>query len=242
MPRGVRTGADVRAMSEATRAPGNDPRINLSFATVDELGYDSEHGIFADVTLLPDGQKETVIVGSDYAGNLFGDWDPIEVGDQVLVGLPRGAANQGPVLLKKIWSSKAKPPSQVQDSGDSTEPTKDRVLVVKPGQKYKIFVSQGGEADIVNDTASISVKGAEVDVFAGVVNIGDQSARPVAHSLEVVNALSGLVVLLGVMNGSSPPPVTPWEVAVAAAANTLATTLLTPAILATIPTTKGNIT
>jgi hypothetical protein len=50
----------------------------------------------------------------------------------------------------------------------------------------------------------------------------------------------GLATLLGVMNGSTPPAVTPWEIAVAAAANTLIGTLAP--LVALTPTEEFNAT
>jgi len=71
------------------------------------------------------------------------------------------------------------------------------------------------------------------------VNIGTVP-QPVAFAEPVVLMNGGLATLLGVMNGSTPPAATPWEIAVAAAANTLIGTLAP--LVALTPTEEFNAT
>ena len=76
--------------------------------------------------------------------------------DVVEITYPEGTAEATPVITARIWQAARKPPSQF--AGTNEEPTQDKVLVVKPGQKYRIYVSQGGEVDIATNVPPHLVK------------------------------------------------------------------------------------
>lgn len=179
MSRAIRRSPDVRRMAAAVSHPGIDPRTWLSWAIVKALGFDGEQGIFADVQLIPTGETETIYVGSDYAGGGFGDWSNVEVDDTVLIGFPNGDPNSGGVLISRTWNGGDPPPAQLQNG---EVPTKDRVLIVKPGQKWRVIVSGGGEASIENGTTSVKVTASDVQ-------IGDGTAQVLADG----NALDTLI-------------------------------------------------
>lgn len=177
MSRGVRRSPDVRRMAAAVSHPGIDPRTWLSWAIVKALGFDGDQGVFADVQLIPTGEVETVYVGTGYAGGGFGDWSNVEVDDQVLIGFPNGDPNNGGVLIARTWNGGDPPPAVLQN-GDV--PTKDRVLVVKPGQNWRVLVSGGGAATIENGSTSVKVTSSDVQ-------IGDSSAVALAKAQAIAD-------------------------------------------------------
>lgn len=182
----VRKGIDTQRLSKAVSQPGIDPRVWATKAVVMEVGFDVEEGIFADVRYIPTGEEETVFVGSNYVGDNFGEWEPLTVGDVVLVVVPRGDPSEGPVLVTRLWGRRYLPPSKMGNGEDTSD---DRILVVKPGQKYHVIVSDGGEVFLENDSASITIKGGEIDITAASVKIGDDSAAAVVHFLEFMQIL-----------------------------------------------------
>src|ERR1700690_3179162 len=100
----VRTGVDTGRLAAAVSRPGIDPRIWVANATVMELGYDANNGLYADVQLQPSGDVETCMLGTPYARPNAGLWFPVSVGDRVLVCFPMGDPNQGPVIFARLWS------------------------------------------------------------------------------------------------------------------------------------------
>lgn len=182
MSRAIRRSPDVRRMAAAVSHPGIDPRTWLSWAIVTAIGFDAEQGIFADVQLIPTGETETIYVGSDYAGGGFGDWAGVEIDDTVCIGFPNGDPNSGGVLISRTWNGGDPPPAVLQE-GEA--PTKDRVLVVKPGQKWRVIVSQGGEASIENGSTTLTMKHSEV-------LIGDTTAQPLALGAALQQLITGL--------------------------------------------------
>ena len=77
-------------MAELLRRPNMDTRFHLKLAVVERVVVDPQEGIFADVTLTPNEEPETVFVGAPYAGGGFGFYFPLEEGDTVLIGIPDG--------------------------------------------------------------------------------------------------------------------------------------------------------
>jgi hypothetical protein len=168
MPRGrTRTAIDAARLSSLAQRPGIDPRINLTLGVVTQLGFDAVKGIYADVQFMPTGETETCLVAASYAGGGFGMWAPPREQDTVLVALPNGDPNMGPVIIARLWNS-GDPPSadfkaaEQQDGSDV--PTDDFVLRVAPKQKLVIRTSAaGGSVDIKvegDGTASIECAGA----------------------------------------------------------------------------------
>jgi hypothetical protein len=152
MPRArPRAALDVSRLSSLVQRPGIDPRINLTFAVVTELGFDATHGPFADVVFQPTGENETCLIGAAYAGGGFGMWGPLRVDDTVLVAVPNGDPNSGPVIIARIWDAADSPSADfknpVQDNGADV-PSDDFVLRVRDGQKFTLRLSGSGAIDI----------------------------------------------------------------------------------------------
>lgn len=129
----MRSSIDTGRAGKAVSYPGIDPRLWLSLAVVEELGVDPANGVYANVRLLPSGDKETCVIGSGYAGKGFGAWLPLSAGDLVLLGLPRGDAAEGPVLVTRLWSGSHEPPAELGAS-NGADPPSSPVVVVGPGQ------------------------------------------------------------------------------------------------------------
>lgn len=138
----VRRSIDTGALAKALSRPGIDTRVWLSYAVVTDLGFDPNEGPFADIQYVPSGTTDTCLIGAPYAGNSFGAWFPLEVDDLVLVAVPSGDSNTGPVLIQRVWSA-ADPP--MAEMGQSGELSKDVVLRMKPGQKLRILTSATGD-------------------------------------------------------------------------------------------------
>lgn len=219
----IRTNVDIRRLANAVSYPGIDPRIWCSWAVVNQLGFDSKQGIFADVTLVPSGEPETVYIGASYAGGSFGEWEGVSKDDTVLLLFPNGDPNQGGVLVSRTWNGGDLPPAEVQDVLDSTSPTTDRVTVVRPGSDWRVYTSQGGT-----------------------IKMGDAQARNLAHSDEVQTALQAISVQLTALNAWLAAVVTPAGLFLdpSKAATITLTTAVTKSIadvalaILTLPTTK----
>lgn len=141
---------DVQRIGAAIARPGNDPRLWVSFATVDAVGVDSE-GAFVDCTCLPTGDPVTARVGALYAGPGFGFYVPISVGDEVVVVLPNGDPLHGGVVVARLQS-----PSDELSAEAQANPT-DAVLVIEEGKSIRIAVSGGGKVYLGSADASRGV-------------------------------------------------------------------------------------
>jgi hypothetical protein len=135
----------ARALSAMVSAPGIDPRVWIAKAVVTDVGLDPTQGVFVDLLVQPEGVSDTAYLGSSYAGASFGEYESIEIGDTLIVAYPNGDPNAGPVIISRYWNSGDVPPAQIADQADPTTTTKDRVTVVKPGQKWKVFTSANGD-------------------------------------------------------------------------------------------------
>jgi hypothetical protein len=205
----IRRSPDTSRMAHAVSRPGIDPRINLSWAEVTDLGFDPAQGVFADIQLNPSGEHETVYVNCPYAGDGFGDWCPLHVGDLVLIAFPNGDPNNGGVILARGWNGVDKPPAVIANpTGD--EPVNDRVIVVEPGQKLTVVVSMGGSIELKNDSASVVIEG--TDILAG-----DATAMPLVLADPYNQLLAALNVFATALNALPLGPLS----AVAAAGTTL---------------------
>lgn len=141
----------MQRLAAALRAPGIDPRLWLTLAVVRELGVDPEHGVFADLSLVPTGDKETALVGSGYTGDGYGVWAPLQKDDLVLVAIPRGDPAMGPVIISRLWSGSEKPPAELGASNGADPPTSP-VIVVGPGQTLKVICRPGASVEVSSDT------------------------------------------------------------------------------------------
>ena len=146
----IRTGIDIGRLKGALRSPGMDTRMQSAIAEVVDVGYDADFGMFADVKVQPDLHTETCLVGSDFAGNDCGDWNPLKEGDIVGVLIPMGDPGYGPILFTRVWSASAKPPAEFHEEGaeDPTEPATDRIVVYSKGQKPRLVARDGATVSI----------------------------------------------------------------------------------------------
>lgn len=187
--RSARTNVDMGRMANAVSRPGIDPRVWLTLAIVKDVGYDPDEGIFVDVQYQPNGDIETCLLGAPYAGAEFGFYFPVNVDDTVLVGIPMGDPNDGPILITRVWNAGDKPHSDFQDPEDAEEPTMDAVLRIQPGRKLKIRTSDDG------DGVDITVEG-NGDVLiqatgAGKVLLGGEDAEePTTKANTLTNFLN----------------------------------------------------
>lgn len=177
----MRRRVDFSKLSKAMQRPGIDPREHISLAVVERVIYDSEEGIFADVTLIPSGVSDTAVVGSPYAGNQFGDWCPLHIDDIVLVATAGGDSGNGPVVVSRFWRKSDKPASQFKDSQNQDDgddlPINDRVIVIEPGQNLLVQTSEGGKITLRSSGSG----NLEILVNSGKVFLGDTTAtEPVA--------------------------------------------------------------
>jgi hypothetical protein len=159
----ARTGIDLARLASAIQRPGSDPSVHLSWGIVGALGFDAAQGIFADVKLIPDGTIETCFVAAAYAGGAFGMWCPLRVDDMVLVALPNGDPNTGPVVISRIWNGADVPSDDfknpTQDNGEDV-PSDDFVIRIAPGKNYKLRVSDSTGDNATQGGIDVKVEGA----------------------------------------------------------------------------------
>ena len=137
----ARRAIDLGKLSAAVARPGIDPRTWVTLATVIEVGFDADNSYYADVAYLPSGEEQTCLVGSAYTGNNFGIWTPLEPDDVVVVIVPNGDSNAGPIIVARLWNSADKPPT---DGGEGEIPTDDLLVRVKSGHKLRLRTSGTG--------------------------------------------------------------------------------------------------
>lgn len=170
----VRTGIDIGRLGAALQRPGIDTRIWLSLAVVEDVAFDADDGMYADVIMQPGGNKETVIIGSDYAGPDYGSYMPLKVSDVILVAVPCGDPGFGPIFLKKIWSKADPPPAEFQNpnGADAMDATNDATTVVEPATTYKIVARRGAKIRLeAQDGCEINL----VTTGSGKINITSES-------------------------------------------------------------------
>lgn len=142
---------DSARLAAAASRPGIDPTRWVAWAVVEDVGFDPQHGHFADVRYLDDGTPDTAIVGTGYAGGGFGMSLPLKVGDTVLVAVPSGDPGWGPVVVCRRWDSGDPPPAA---TGAGQEPARHAVLVVEGGQDLQVGVSGAGKVRLGEVAAS----------------------------------------------------------------------------------------
>lgn len=167
--------ADPARLASLVSRPGIDPRIHLSLAVVDKVRVDPEHGVFADITLLPGEEPETALVGAPYAGAGFGQHFPIQEEDTVLVAIPDGDMDAGPVIISRMWSENDKPFAEMKGAAAEDRGTYEQaekvILRAKAGTDTTIIVSDGA-------TISLKVEGSgniNLVVDGGTVTLGKDS-------------------------------------------------------------------
>jgi hypothetical protein len=168
---------------------------------------DAEHGVFVDLTLMPSGQVLTARVGAEYAGSGFGLYSKIYAQDEVIVAIPLGDPAEGAVVTRRLWSASDVPPTKAADHPN------DFVLVVKPDQNVRFFVT--GSGSVVIDSPTIKLG-------------SDSSDEPVPLGNVVVEALqkaiqeTGVDGILSLASGCFMTSIGPAFISPAAAANIVA--------------------
>lgn len=150
---------NARSMAALTRGPGMDTRYHLVLAVVDLVVVDPEEGVFLDITIFPMEEPETAIMGVPYAGNGFGFYFPLYEEDVVLVAIPDGDTNSGPIVIARMWCKADPPPTEVKTTTPVSQaagmytPSDDVVLRVKSAGKFKTFTAGGGTTEITIEGA-----------------------------------------------------------------------------------------
>jgi hypothetical protein len=175
------------AFAHAASFPGSDPRVWICMGFVQELGFDAVHGPFANVAFIPNGHIEPCRIGSPWTEPGGGAWFPLERDELVLVAVPMGDTNAGPVIIQRVWE-RAQPPAS--DFGSNGEPTQDVVLRPRKGRKIRVLCEDGEIDFTAEGTATINViaaqgrvhikSGTTVQVEAPEVLLGPSPGRPVA--------------------------------------------------------------
>ena len=208
----IRSHADMRKMGNGLSFPGIDPRQWIKYAKVTDVGYDAQYGMFADVQFESTGQNETCLIGSVYANKDCGENPPIEKGQRVLVLVPGGNADNGPVIVCQVWDAYHTPPVEFQDTANNQEPTKDRVIKVKKGQRYRLLTDDGdvlvttsGNGNIsieTSGTGTTTIKSAtKCVVECSDVELGNANPTiPIALATPTVTFLTGLQSALASLN------------------------------------------
>ena len=166
---------DASRLAGLVSRPGIDPRVHLTFGIVDRVVVDPQQGVFVDVTLLPHEDSETAVLGVPYAGNGFGMYTPVQEDDTILLAIPEGDCDYGPVIIARMWSSGDKPFAEMQgtpltgEEAGQYDPAEKVILRCKAGTPYEIYVSEGA-----NITIKVEGSGnANVVVDTGKVYLGD---------------------------------------------------------------------
>ena len=144
----MRTTIDIGRMRPPI--PGSDPRCWCSLAIVLDLGVDPENNVYADVEMIPSGDRGTASIGGAYRGRQFGAWFPILKDDVVLVLFPRGDPAEGPVIVASLWSGSDPPPTELGAAG--ADPPTTPVIVVGEGQTVRVICRPGATVEVVGDS------------------------------------------------------------------------------------------
>jgi uncharacterized protein involved in type VI secretion and phage assembly len=169
---------DVGRLSDLVARPGIDPRYHVLLAVVDRVVVDPDHGIFCDITLLPNEESETALMGLPYAGNNYGFYFPLQEEDLVVVAIPNGDTGNGPVIISRVFTAADVPFSETRGSpaaeSGQYEPAQEVVLRARPGTPTKIIVSEGA-----NITLTVEGSGnVNLVVNSGNVHLGKNSHLP----------------------------------------------------------------
>lgn len=170
--RRTRRSIDLGKLASAITRPGVDPRVWITLGVVTETGADPEQGLFADVEFIPSGEEQTVFVGSNYAGAGYGTVVKPKVGDVVVIAVPEGIQDAGPIIIARLWNGQMPPPPEAINGEDITD---DVVTRVKSGDSHKLFVGGGGGVLVDVDGAGdirLQARG------SGKVKLGDTDLQP----------------------------------------------------------------
>jgi hypothetical protein len=207
VPRGV-----LGAHASPGARPGADTRVWVTYARVEDVGFDADSGFFADVVTIPDGIRECVLIGTPDADADGGLYCPVRPGDVVLIGIPNGEYDMGACLLARVWGKGRKPPTEA-GSGDT--PTNDVVWKVRGDRSMKFIVDgsefrvtgKGGGRVMIETTGSggVTVQSEEsIIVNAPEVLLGAAPAAEVATvGSTCIGSLDVAVLAAAIL---SPPP------------------------------------
>lgn len=191
----ARRRPDPARLASLISRPGIDPRVHLTLAYVEAVRVDPDYGVLADIIMLPAEEPETAIVGTTYAGNGFGQYCPIKEDDIVLVAVPDGDFDAGPVIIARMWNEQDKPPAEIKGEPNSEDSgmydqAKKVFLRAEPGTEFSVVVSEGatinltvegsGNLNITTASGNVSVKTDSGNInlapgSAGVTNLGAES-------------------------------------------------------------------
>jgi uncharacterized protein involved in type VI secretion and phage assembly len=138
----------------------------LQIAVVTAVHVDKS-GPFADIQILTDAGRtpDTARIAGAYAGPSYGFYCPVDVDDEVIIGVPDGDPNHGYVIVSRCWSASDPPPQEAIDH------PQDVVLHVRKDKTMRIVVEGGG--NIALDVADGKVQlGGESDLTYAV--LGDK--------------------------------------------------------------------
>ena len=150
---------DHLRLGSAASFPGIDPRTWTAQGIVTQVIVE-ETGVLAVVALGPDDPGHLARVGTEYAGDGFGAYWPIEVDDHVTVAFPGGDIRAGLVVIARGWDAGDPPPAEV-----IANPS-DVLIMVKTGQTLRMVVSGGGSVVIEARDGSL-------------VKLGDEDVNPI---------------------------------------------------------------
>jgi hypothetical protein len=126
----------------------------LTLAHVTEVGFDEDHGVFADVRFA-DGTEETVSVNALCASDRAGSYRPVKVDELLLIAVPMGDPGYGPWVVARAWNGADRPPAAV---GTGQDPTDNWVDIVEPGKHYILRTSDDGQVQL-QDASQSFVRG-----------------------------------------------------------------------------------
>lgn len=176
---------DVARIASAVERPGIDPRTNASIAIVEKVVVDAV-GVHVDIVTVT-GIEETATVSNAYAGNGYGFYMPLEVGQAVYFILPEGEWAAGARIIGQVWDQGDPPPALI-----ALNPS-DPAFVIKAGRTFRIVASDGGAVVIATDETSrieLAAEGA-TDRMARASDF--EALREILTSDEFVAAIASIV-------------------------------------------------
>lgn len=192
-------------------------------ATIDAYSVRKE-GIFADLTCIPVGEQLSGRVCLPSAGDGYGMHFPYSVGDEVLYACPEGDPGDGVWIIGRYYEVAMPPPQVIQDNPD------DEQWVAKSQRKLALWT---GQADL---WLTVDTNGQGVLSRAKLAADGTISFAPAAGKYVLVGSeddpqlafLCKKGVYDALVTFAAAVSVAANVGQVAAAGNTLNSTLLTP--------------
>lgn len=157
----IKSSIDANRLAAIASRPGIDPRVWLTFGVVQDVAYDAEHGMLADVQYMPEGDIETALVGSCYLGHNYGAWCGLKKGHIVLIAVPLGDPSAGPVIISQIHTGSERPPEDFKNesSSDPMDPTINPTIRVEDGATLRVIAKNGAKISLeVSSDSEINLK------------------------------------------------------------------------------------